>query len=86
MAEPGTRLEITLDSVRAAVNRAASLELLPGQEDDDLSALGMDSLGYVAAVVELEKTFDLLIPDEGMLFSVMNTIRKITEMVRSAAE
>lgn len=86
MAEPGTRLEITLDSVRETVNRAASLELLPGQEDDDLSALGMDSLGYVAAVVELEKTFDLLVPDEGMLFSTMNTIRKITEMARSAAE
>lgn len=86
MAEPKNRPEITLDSVRAAVNRAAPLELLPGQEDDDLSVLGMDSLGYVAAVVELEKTFDLLIPEEGLLFSTMNTIRKITEMARSAAE
>ncbi|HIZ20419.1 MAG TPA: acyl carrier protein [Firmicutes bacterium] len=77
---------VTLESVGKAIMRAASpLEITPALADEDLQELGMDSLDYVAVVVELEKTFAIRVPEDGMLFSRMNTLRKITEMVRGAA-
>lgn len=37
------------------------------QTEDDLSALGMDSIVFIRVVVALEEAFDIEIPDEYLL-------------------
>ena len=84
---PDKKPEITLETVRLIVNRAiAPLTVEPSQADEDLQELGMDSLGHVAVIVELEKEYGIQIPEEGLLFSQMNTLRKITEMAAGAEQ
>lgn len=54
------------------------------QVDDDLSQLGMDSLKFISIVVTLEENFDIEVPDEYLLMTEMNTVRKMVKIVSEA--
>ena len=50
--------------------------------DEDLSAIGIDSIAFIAIIVALEEEFDCEIPDEKLLVSEMNTVNKIYEILK----
>lgn len=45
--------------------------------DNDLSAIGVDSLVFIKIIVALEEEFECEIPDEKLLIFEMNTVNKI---------
>ncbi len=56
------------------------------QVDEELLALGMDSIAYVQIIVSLEENFHIKIPDEKLLFSEMSTVNKILEVVSKCCD
>ena len=69
-------LEISNDKIENGVSK--------NQVDDDLSQLGMDSLKFISIVVTLEENFDIEVPDEYLLMTEMNTVRKMVKIVSEA--
>ena len=49
---------------------------------DDLSALGLNSIKSVALIVELEEAFDITFDDEELLFENFSDINRIAERVQ----
>lgn len=56
-------------------------EIAPGQKDEDLVALGMDSITFIRVIVALEEEFDIEIPDEKLLLTEMNTVSKMADVI-----
>ena len=56
-------------------------EITFGQTEDDLSALGMDSITFIRVIVALEEAYDIEIPDEYLLLTEMNTLSKMTDVI-----
>ncbi len=56
------------------------------QTEDDLSALGMDSIAFIRIIVALEEAFDIEIPDEKLLLNEMNTISKMTDVISAVLD
>ena len=56
------------------------------QTEDDLSALGMDSIVFIRVVVALEEAFDIEIPDEYLLITEMNTLSKMTDVISTVLD
>lgn len=56
------------------------------QIDEDLSALGMDSITFIHVIVALEEAFDIEIPDEYLLITEMNTLSKMTEVISAVLD
>lgn len=52
-------------------------------ENDDLQVLGVDSIKFIRIIIEIEDTFDVEIPDEYLLFSQLNTLEKIKNMLNT---
>lgn len=50
--------------------------------EEDLTSLGMDSLGFVKIIVFLEEEFECEIPDTKLLISEMNTAQKIIDVLK----
>ena len=53
----------------------------PGQYDNDLSELGMDSIHFIQIIVSLEEAFECEIPDSKLLLIEMNTVNKMYEVL-----
>ncbi len=51
------------------------------QIEDDLSEYKLDSVSFIKIIVEIEEAFEIEIPDEYLLFSEMNTIAKMVNVV-----
>lgn len=66
-------LEIINDTIENPVSE--------NQVDEDLSLLGMDSLKFISIVVTLEENFDMEVPDEYLLMTELNTVRKLVKVV-----
>ena len=56
------------------------------QENVDLSVLGMDSIAFIHTVVALEEEFECEIPDEKLMLSEMNTVKKIYDVLINLVE
>lgn len=56
------------------------------KDDDDLMLLGLDSMGSVRLMIELEDVFGIEIPDEKIDISNFNTITKINKFVTSVTD
>lgn len=69
-------LEIINDTIENPVSE--------NQVDEDLSLLGMDSLKFISIVVTLEENFDMEVPDEYLLMTELNTVRKLVKVVSEA--
>ena len=50
--------------------------------DIELPQLGIDSITFIKIIVSLEESFDCEIPDSKLLFSEMNTVNKIMEVLK----
>ena len=61
-------------------------EITFGQTEDDLSALGMDSITFIRVIVALEEAFDIEIPDEYLLITEMNTLSKMMEVISAVLD
>ena len=61
-------------------------EITFGQTEDDLSALGMDSITFIRVIVALEEAFDIEIPDEYLLITEMNTLSKMTDVISTVLD
>ena len=51
---------------------------------DLIDDLGLDSLTFVAIVVEIESTFDIIVPDEKLLMENFRNVDKIVGIVENA--
>lgn len=47
----------------------------------DIFEMGMDSIGFIRTIVSLEEEFSCEIPDEKILFTEMNTVSKILDVL-----
>ncbi len=55
-------------------------------ENEDLVALGMNSIQFISVVVALEETFEIEYPDEYLLITQSNTLNKLVGIVSDALE
>ena len=79
--------EDILDKVLKVLNaNLENTEITFEQTEDDLSALGMDSITFIRIIVALEEAFDIEIPDEKLLLTEMNTISKMTEVISAVLD
>ena len=79
--------EDILDKVLKVLNaNLENTEITSEQIDEDLSALGMDSITFIRVIVVLEEAFDIEIPDEYLLLTEMNTISKMTEVISAVLD
>ena len=70
--------KVDLDTVVEIINSCIDGESInPQQYDVNLQELGLDSIGFVRAVILLEKEFECEIPDELLLMSELDTILNI---------
>lgn len=51
------------------------------QPDDTLVDLGIDSLRLVELIIDLEDSFQIVIPDEEMLAKNFNTVGAVSDLV-----
>ena len=79
--------EDILDKVLKVLNaNLENTEITFEQTEDDLSALGMDSIVFIRVVVALEEAFDIEIPDEYQLITEMNTLSKMTDVISTVLD
>ena len=79
--------EDILDKVLKVLNtNLENTEITFEQTEDDLSALGMDSLLFIRVIVALEEAFDIEIPDEYLLITEMNTLSKMKEVISAVLD
>ena len=79
--------EDILDKVLKVLNaNLENTEITSEQIDEDLSALGMDSITFIRVIVVLEEAFDIEIPDEYLLLTEMNTISKMTNVISAVLD
>ena len=72
-----------LDIVNSNIENA---DLQFDQADEDLVALGMDSILFISIVVALEGDFDIEYPDDYLLITQSNTLNKLVSIVSDALE
>lgn len=71
------------DTVLEIINRCIDGDIITlKQMNADLSELGMDSISFVHIVVALEEEFNCEIPDEKLIISEMNTVKKIIAVLQ----
>ena len=79
--------EDILDKVLKVLNaNLENTEITFEQTEDDLSALGMDSIVFIRVVVALEEAFDIEIPDEYLLITETNTLSKMTDVISTVLD
>lgn len=79
--------EDILDKVLIVLNaNLEHTEITFEQTEDDLSALGMDSITFIRIIVALEEAFDIEIPDEKLFLTEMNTISKMMEVISAVLD
>lgn len=55
--------EVTKEEILDIINNAIDGDAIdPGELDNDLSELGMDSIKFIQIIVEIEETFECEIP------------------------
>lgn len=78
-------MEISLDKELVEKITSKVKEILGREQDisleEDLATLGLDSMGSVGLIVDLEELFDIVIDDEELMFENFSTIQKIVDRV-----
>lgn len=71
-----------LQKILTSVNQHIKyVSLTEENMDEDLEKLGMESLEFISMILDLEKTFSVEIPDEYLVLSEINTVRKIADVI-----
>lgn len=75
---------VTIESLLSLINDIiGDAHITSEQLNDDLSGFGMDSIMFIQVIVSIEEEFECEIPDSKLLFSEMNTVSKIYEVLAS---
>lgn len=74
-------LDILKKIIKTINDILLDLELSSEQINVDLTSLGMDSIAFIHIIVALEENFDIEIPDDKLLLTEMNTVKKIYDVV-----
>ena len=76
-----------LESVLFVVNSNIDDYIITNDQiDDNLSQFGIDSIKFISIIVALEQSFDVEISDEYLLFSEMDTITKIINVLKGLTD
>ncbi len=75
--------EISPEIVLEIINSLENMDVNNEQLEDNLVALGMDSIKFIQLVVALEESFECEIPDEKLVITEMDTVQKIIHVLRS---
>ena len=67
--------------LRVIGEATGTIHLTSEQMEEDLPALGMDSILFIRVVVALEEAFSIEIPDEYLLMTELNTASKIVDVI-----
>lgn len=51
--------------------------------DTNLETVGMDSIGFVKLIVDIESEFDIEFPDDKLLFAQAGTIRELCNIIET---
>ena len=75
-----------MDALRSVIfniilENATGIQLNENMHDESLINMGMDSIAFVRIIVEIEERFEITIPDEQLLFTEMDTLNKMTDVV-----
>lgn len=76
--------EITIEKVIEIIKtNIENAEITDDMLDEDLSALGMDSITFVKIIVTLEEEFECEIPDSKLMIGEMDTINKVVQVLKN---
>lgn len=64
-------------------NNIEDVDLTINQLEDDLIAIGMDSITFIRIIVALEEEYECEVPDLMLDITQMNSIAKIYEVLKS---
>lgn len=74
---------ITMESIIEILNSLdEKIVITDEQADEDLTALGVDSILFIKLIVAMEEKFDCEIPDSKLILSEMNSVTKIYEALQ----
>ena len=74
---------ITVESIIEILNSLDENIMITGEQaDEDLTALGVDSIVFIKFIVAMEEEFDCEIPDSKLILSEMNSVSKIYEALK----
>lgn len=80
-------MELTHDNLKNEINEVfKENDIYIENYDDDFLDYGMDSISFITLILHLEKTFCCEIPDEYLLFSKMNSVNKIFDILYEQEE
>ena len=63
------------------LDNTTGIQLNENMHDESLINMGMDSIAFVRTIVEIEERLEITIPDEQLLFTEMDTLNKMTDVV-----
>lgn len=69
--------------VLEVINNTEIFEVSIEQLEDNLPDLGMDSIAFIQIVVALEEEFECEIPDEKLLITEMDTVKKMIDVLQT---
>ena len=52
--------------------------------DEELSALGMNSIVFIQIIVAIEEKFNIEVPDDKLLLTEMGTVNKMLDVITSS--
>ena len=89
MREPETGVSEPLESqVKTAIVRCLRMPIAAGDIQDDMplfgEGLGLDSIDALEIVLELQRSFDVVVSDEQMGQRVLRSVRTIADFIRSS--
>lgn len=56
------------------------------ENNANLMNYGLDSLGFIKTIIEIEDKFDIIIPDEYITLFSLNTVEKIISVINEIIE
>ena len=74
-------IDVSTEKVLRIINIILDSPLIQEHIDSDLSTLGIDSITFIRLIVALEEAFEVEIPDEYLLMTQLNTVRKIQQVL-----
>lgn len=74
-------MDVSAEKVLQIINIVLDSPLTQEHIDSDLSALDIDSITFIRLIIALEEAFEVEIPDEYLLMTQLNTVRKIQQVL-----
>ena len=73
-------VEKVIEIIKTNIENA---EITDDMLDENLGALGMDSITFVKIIVTLEEEFECEIPDSKLMIGEMDTINKVVQVLKN---